>query len=97
VHTVINTTRAWPTFSGKLVFPVFATLAEFECDLIRERTASGLAAARARGRHGGRSSVMTVHKLQVAREMHACRQYTVAAIAKTLDASIHRHLIGDSG
>lgn len=78
---------------------MFATLAEFECDLIRERTASGLAAARARGRHGGRPSVMTVHKLQVAREMHACGQYTVAAIARTLGvsrASIHRHLIGDS-
>jgi DNA invertase Pin-like site-specific DNA recombinase len=79
---------------------VFATLAAFECDLIRERTASGLAAARARGRRGGRPSVRTVHNLQVAREIHACGQYTVAAIAKTLGVSrawIHRHLIGDSG
>jgi hypothetical protein len=43
---------------------------------------------------------MTVHKLQVARERHACGQYTVAAIATTIGvscASIHRHLIGDSG
>ena len=50
------------TPGGKLVFHVFAALAEFERDLIRERTAAGLAAARARGRHGGRPSVMTAHK-----------------------------------
>jgi DNA invertase Pin-like site-specific DNA recombinase len=55
------------TPGGKLVFHVFAALAEFERDLIRERTSAGLAAARARGRHGGRPSVMTPHKLLVAR------------------------------
>ena len=74
---------------------MFAALAEFERDLIRERTSAGLAAARARGRHGGRPSVMTTHKLQVAREMYASGQYTVAAIAKILGvsrASIYRHL-----
>jgi DNA invertase Pin-like site-specific DNA recombinase len=52
------------TPGGKLVFHVFAALAEFERDLIRERTSAGLAAARARGRHGGRPSVLTGHKLQ---------------------------------
>jgi DNA invertase Pin-like site-specific DNA recombinase len=51
------------TPGGKLVFHVFAALAEFERDLIRERTSAGLAAARARGRHGGRLPVMTIHKL----------------------------------
>ena len=63
--------------------------------LIRERTAAGLAAARARGRHGGRPSVLTGHKLQVAQEMYRSGQYTVAAIATTLGvsrASIYRHL-----
>ena len=83
------------TPGGKLVFHVFAALAEFERDLIRERTGAGLAAARARGRQGGRPSVMTPHKLRVAREMYASKQYTVAAIAKTLGvsrASIYRHL-----
>jgi DNA invertase Pin-like site-specific DNA recombinase len=87
------------TPGGKLVFHVFAALAEFERDLIRERTAAGLAAARTRGRHGGRPSVMTVHKLQVAQEMYRSGQYTVAAIATTLGvsrASIYRHLTGDS-
>jgi DNA invertase Pin-like site-specific DNA recombinase len=80
---------------GKLVFHVFAALAEFERDLVRERTSAGLAAARARGRHGGRPSVLTGHKLQVAQEMYSSGQYTVAAIAKTLGvsrASIYRHL-----
>jgi DNA invertase Pin-like site-specific DNA recombinase len=74
---------------------VFAALAEFERDLIRERTAAGLAAARVRGRHGGRPSVMTSHKLQVAQTMYRSGQYTVAAIATTLGvsrASIYRHL-----
>jgi DNA invertase Pin-like site-specific DNA recombinase len=83
------------TPGGKLVFHVFAALAEFERDLVRERTAAGLAAARARGRRGGRPSVLTGHKLQVAWEMYASGQYSVAAIAKTLGvsrASIYRHL-----
>jgi DNA invertase Pin-like site-specific DNA recombinase len=80
------------------VFHVFAALAEFERDLICERTGAGLAAARARGHHGGRPSVMTAHKLQVAEEMYRSRQFTVAAIAKTLGisrASVYRHLNGD--
>jgi DNA invertase Pin-like site-specific DNA recombinase len=70
---------------------VFAALAEFE----RERTSAGLAAARARGRRGGRPSVMTAHKLQAAQQMYRSGQYTVAAIAHTLGvsrASIYRHL-----
>jgi DNA invertase Pin-like site-specific DNA recombinase len=83
------------TPGGKLVFHVFAALAKFERDLVRERTSAGLAAARARGRRGGRPVVLTGHKLQVAREMYASKQYTVATIAKTLGvsrASIYRHL-----
>ena len=70
-------------------------MAEFERDLIRERTAAGLAAARARGRHGGRPSVLTGHKIQVAQEMYHSGQYTISAIASTLEvsrASIYRHL-----
>jgi DNA invertase Pin-like site-specific DNA recombinase len=87
------------TPGGKLVFHVFAALAEFERDLIRERTTAGLAAARARGRRGGRPSVLSGHKLQVAREMYCSGQYTVAAIADALGvsrASIYRHLTGHS-
>ena len=83
------------TPGGKLVFHVFAALAEFERDLVRERTAAGLAAARARRRRGGRPSVLTGQKLAVARELYGSGQYSVAAIAKTLGvsrASIYRHL-----
>jgi hypothetical protein len=58
----IDTTTA----AGKLVFSIFAALAEFERELIRERTIAGLAAARARGRHGGRKPKMTPAKLRLA-------------------------------
>jgi DNA invertase Pin-like site-specific DNA recombinase len=52
--------------TGRLVFGIFATLAEFERDLIKERTLAGLAAARARGRNGGRPRLMTRAKLRTA-------------------------------
>ncbi len=51
------------TASGRLVFGIFASLAEFERELIRERTIAGLISARARGRTGGRPYKMTVPKL----------------------------------
>jgi len=72
------------TPGGKLVFHVFAALAEFERDLIRERTAAGLAAARARGRQGGRPSVMTAHKVRVAGEMYASGEYTLRELTPTV-------------
>ena len=58
----IDTTTA----SGKLVFGIFAALAEFERELISERTLAGLASARARGRKGGRPYKMTSAKLRLA-------------------------------
>ena len=54
------------TPAGKLVFGIFASLAEFERDLISERTRAGLASARARGRKGGRRPKMTPAKLRLA-------------------------------
>jgi len=83
------------TPTGKLVFHLFGALAEFERDLIRERTLAGLTAARARGRLGGRPSSMTPQKLAIARQLYDGRQHTVAAIAETLGvsrATIYRHL-----
>jgi DNA invertase Pin-like site-specific DNA recombinase len=77
------------------VFHLFAALAEFERDLIRERTRAGLAAARARGRNGGRPSVMSDDKLRVARELYDARQHTTAQIAELLGisrATLYRHL-----
>ena len=58
----IDTTTA----SGKLVFGIFAALAEFERELIRERTQAGLAAARARGRKGGRQFALTKSQVRLA-------------------------------
>ncbi len=58
----IDTTTA----SGKLVFGIFAALAEFERELISERTTAGLTAARVRGRHGGRPCKMTPANLRLA-------------------------------
>jgi len=54
---------------GRLVFQVFGALAEFERELIRERTRAGLAAARARGRVGGRPALVTPAKLATARRI----------------------------
>jgi DNA invertase Pin-like site-specific DNA recombinase len=64
------------TPGGRLVFHVFAALAEFERDLIRERTTAGLAAARARGRNGGRPPVLDSGQVELARELYASRRYT---------------------
>ncbi len=58
----IDTTTA----NGRLIFGIFAALAEFEAELIRERTKAGLAAARARGRLGGRPRKMTIETLKMA-------------------------------
>jgi DNA invertase Pin-like site-specific DNA recombinase len=83
------------TSGGKLVFHIFGSLAEFERELVRERTQAGLAAARARGRMGGRPRAMTPEKVRLARQLYDSREHTVEAIAKTLGvsrASIYRHL-----
>jgi DNA invertase Pin-like site-specific DNA recombinase len=83
------------TPGGRLIFHVFGALAEFERDLIRERTLAGLAAARARGRTGGRPTVWTEDKLRTARAMRASGDYDVASIAKVLGvsrASVYRAL-----
>jgi len=87
------------TPSGRLIFHVFAALAEFERDLIRERTMAGLAAARARGRMGGRKPSLTPRKVKVARQMYAEQDCTVAEIAKVLGvsrATIYRHLASEA-
>lgn len=76
------------TATGRLVFGIFATLAEFERDLIHERTMAGLAAARARGRAGGRPRVMTKAKLKTAMTMMADRENAARDIAVQLGISL---------
>ncbi len=72
---------------GRLIFHVLGSIAEFERDLISERTRAGLAAARARGRRGGRPTVLTPAKISVAREMYQSKKHTLAEIASTLGVS----------
>jgi len=83
VQESIDTT----TPGGKLVFHVFGALAEFERDLIRERTNAGLAAARARGRNGGRKPLLDAKKLAVAASLHADPSVSVSDICKALGVS----------
>jgi DNA invertase Pin-like site-specific DNA recombinase len=75
------------TSGGRLVFHLFACLAEFERDVIRERTQAGLTAARARGRRGGRPALMDPKKIATARRMHDDPANSAADIARALGVS----------
>jgi len=75
------------TSGGKLVFHIFAALAEFERNIIRERTAAGLVAARARGRKGGRPTVMDSKKVAMAQALRADVNLSVAEICQQLGVS----------
>ena len=76
------------TSGGKLIFHVFGALAEFERDLIRERTQAGLAAARARGRQGGRPKKLgTPSKVAMAQALYDDQRHSIAEICRTLGIS----------
>lgn len=75
------------TSGGRLVFHLFACLAEFEREVIRERTRAGLAAARSRGRRGGRPALMDEKKTALARRMHVDPANTAADICRALGVS----------
>jgi DNA invertase Pin-like site-specific DNA recombinase len=72
------------TPGGRLVFHVFAAMAEYDRELIVEGTLDGLAAARARGRVGGRPPVLSQRQLDQAQTMYDSGKYTVSEIAETL-------------
>lgn len=83
------------TSGGKLFFHIFGALAEFERDIIRERTRAGLASARSRGRLGGRPSIMNSKKLKMATSLYADGETQVGEICETLGisrATFYRHL-----
>ena len=75
------------TSGGKLVFHVFGALAEFERDLIRERTHAGLQAARARGRLFGRPRRLTPQQVKQLRSLAKDERNTVVEICQTLEIS----------
>lgn len=75
------------TSGGKLVFHIFAALAEFERTLIRERTRAGLKAARARGRLGGRPTVLPEDKRRMAQALRDDPTQSIQSICKALGIS----------
>src|SRR2546421_8100823 len=77
------------TSGGKLIFHIFGALAEFERDIIRERTNAGLAAARARGKLGGRPPALSPEKIKLAKRLYADKSTSVAEICKMLGISRH--------
>lgn len=87
------------TPAGKLVFGIFAALAEFERELISERTKAGLASARARGRKGGAPFKMTSAKLRLAMAAMGQAETRVADLCKELGVTrqtLYRH-VGPDG
>lgn len=89
----IDTTSA----GGRLVFHVFGAMAEFERSVIRERTRAGLAAARERGRRGGRPPALDQKDLLAARALLADPEISVEEVARRLGvatSTLYRHLPG---
>lgn len=82
------------TPGGKLVFHVFAALAEFERDIIRERTHAGLTAARARGRQGGRPRKMDERKIKAAEKLLSDPEKSISEVCRALGiarSTLYRH------
>jgi DNA invertase Pin-like site-specific DNA recombinase len=87
----IDTTKS----GGKLIFHMFGALAEFERDIIRERTMAGLKAARARGRLGGRPRIMDDEKVAMAKTLMDDPNNSIKSICKMLNVSkstLYRYL-----
>ena len=83
------------TSGGRLIFHVFGALAEFERAVIRERTLAGLAAARARGRLGGRPPALTAAHIEMARTLLADRTRPIREVYTALHVSrstLYRHV-----
>ena len=75
------------TSTGKLIFHIFGALAEFERNLILERTQAGLKAARARGRLGGRPKTLSKEKRKMVHDLYLSRQHPILDICKMFDIS----------
>ncbi|KTD59728.1 site-specific recombinase, Pin-like DNA invertase [Legionella sainthelensi] len=83
------------TPGGKLVFGIFATLAEFEREMIKERTIAGMQAARARGRKGGRPYKMTAAKLRLVMAAMGKTETKIGSLCEELGITkqtLYRHV-----
>ena len=83
LHESLDTSSS----SGKLIFHIFGALAEFERNLIRERTQAGLLAARKRGRTGGRPKALDADKRALAVKLYDEKNHTVAQICQMMGIS----------
>src|SRR3546814_2669982 len=83
-HTRCALVTGVQTCALPILFGIFATLAEFERDMIRERTMAGLAAARARGRKGGRKFALSKAQVRLAQAAMAQRDTSVSDLCKEL-------------
>jgi len=75
------------TSGGRLVFQIFGALAEFERNLIRERTYAGLAVARARGKNGGRPNALDLKKVQLLYQLYDEKRLSIIEICQMLGVS----------
>ena len=83
------------TINGQLIFGIFTSLAQFERNLISERTRAGLKAARARGRKGGRPKSLTAKQIKTAQKMYNANSMNMAEIAETVGTTVptlYRHI-----
>lgn len=83
LHESIDTTSS----SGRLIFHIFGALAEFERNLIRERTCAGLEAARARGRIGGRPKKLNADKVKLAKDLYNEKTRSIKQICELVGVS----------
>ena len=83
LHESIDTASS----SGKLIFHLFGALAEFERNLIKERTLAGLQAARARGRKGGRPPSLDAEKRKLAVKLYKDKNYSVNQVCQVMGIS----------
>ena len=83
LHESLDTSSS----SGKLIFHIFGALAEFERNLIRERTQAGLQAARARGRKGGRPKALDADKQALAVKLYDEKRHTVEQVCQMMGIS----------
>lgn len=72
---------------GKLVFHLFGALAEFERNLISERTQAGLKAARARGRVGGRPKILNKNKIKLLKDLYNKKEHSIMEICDIIGIS----------